>query len=176
MQRYCNRLDMCSYTFTLDDRLVEKLTPQFSSSDSMQRWLQKEFELLVIHHAEALMSEGGKEHSRLLRRINDLGRLVTGWDGLAAEAPSQEALRQATIMIDYLPEDILSYCAIFPSNDSNVYFQAKLPAGRLTAYLDGKAMTYVLKSHGNMVESKKKEVDAIAISELASTIKAHCMA
>lgn len=42
---------MCTYTFTLDDKLVDSISPQFKSSEAMQSWLQRELELLVYHRA-----------------------------------------------------------------------------------------------------------------------------
>lgn len=169
---------MCTYTFTLDDRLVERIRPQFANQETMKAWLQKELELLLIHHASNISEEylGGAEHLRLSRRIHELGMLVTGWDGQTALAPSVEALSQAAVIINHLPENILRYCAIFPTNDANVYFQGKFPAGRLTIYLNGHNMVYILKSHNQPIASNSTTVAASAIHELASTIEKHCMA
>ena len=44
---------MCTYTFTLDDQLVDRISPQFSSRESLRLWLQRELELMIIHHAES---------------------------------------------------------------------------------------------------------------------------
>ena len=71
---------------------------------------------------------------------------------------------------------MLRYCAIFPANDSNVYLQGKFPAGRLTAYLDGNNMTYILKSNGTTVKSEKTAIDTAVIRHLAENIKEHCLA
>lgn len=42
---------MCTYTFTLDDKLVNSVSPQFESSEAMRSWLQRELEMLIIHRA-----------------------------------------------------------------------------------------------------------------------------
>ena len=168
---------MCTYTFTLDDKLVSRISPQFSSSKSMQQWLQRELELLLIHHAEGLAPhDKEKEHARLSDKIDELRRLPYGWDGQSALPPSKEALRQAAEVIDSMPEELLRYCAIFPANDSNVYLQGKFPAGRLTAYLNGNDMTYILKSNGMTVKSEKTAIDTATIRHLAENIKEHCLA
>lgn len=168
---------MCTYTFTLDDNLVSRISPQFSSRKSMQQWLQRELELLLIHHAEALAPlDKEKEHVRLSDKIEELRHLSYGWDGMSALPPSSEALGQAMEMIDSMPEELLRYCALFPANDSNVYLQGKFPAGRLTAYLDGKTITYILKSNGTTLESLSTTVDGAAIRHLSEKIKVHCMA
>ena len=43
---------MCTYTFTLDDKLVDKISPQFKGQEAMLSWLQQELELLIIQRAE----------------------------------------------------------------------------------------------------------------------------
>ena len=43
---------MCTYTFTFDDKLMDKLKPQFSSDEKMVHWLQKELETIVIRHTK----------------------------------------------------------------------------------------------------------------------------
>ena len=100
---------------------------------------------------------------------------MTGWDGLVTDSPSQKALNQATAVIDALPESILHYCAIFPSNDTNIYFQGKFPCGRLTAYLDGEIMTYIIKSHNETIKSQKTCINAESMQQLVYTIEKHCL-
>ena len=66
---------MCTYTFTLDDKLVESISPEFSSRQSMESWLQREFELLVRHHAERVKASS-KE-----KRKDDLVKRIMALDG-----------------------------------------------------------------------------------------------
>lgn len=56
---------MQTYTITLDDGLVGKVSSQFATHASMQDWLQNEVELIVIHHAEAMNKNEakGRTHS-----------------------------------------------------------------------------------------------------------------
>ena len=167
---------MCVHTFTLDDKLVEKISPQFTSRESMWLWLQRELELLVIHHTEGFAKEGVRvEHTRLSQRISSLRQLEAGWDGQAALAPSEKALQQVAIIVDAFPEDILSSCAIFPSNDSSVYLQGRFPNGRLAAYFDGDSMTYVLKSPQKLLEKKNMAVQDENVKQLAQSIKEFCL-
>ena len=61
---------MCTYSFTLDDKLLESISPEFSSRQSMESWLQREFELLVRHHAERVTAASKeKRKDELARRI-----------------------------------------------------------------------------------------------------------
>lgn len=167
---------MRTYTFTLDERLVNQIILQFKSTEAMEKWLQQELELIIAHHANgAMQADTGFERQRLNSRIDELSRLVTGWDGLTAQTPTEKALSQASMLVDNLPENILRYCAIFPSNDASVYFQGKFPEGRLTAYLNGETMTYVLKAHHEIVDTKKTEVAVPVIQDLASAIAKHCI-
>lgn len=158
------------YTFTLDDRLVDKISPLFKDAASMQRWLQRELELIVIYHAGNIPTEElNEQHSRLARRVASLGKLEQGWDGQAALTPSSNALSLVSDVINYLPEDILSFCAVFPSNDSSVYLQGRFPNGRLAAHFDGAVMNYVLKFQNGHTENREVVVGVEAVQLLADT-------
>jgi hypothetical protein len=168
---------MCAHTFTLDDKLVEKISSQFTSRESMWLWLQRELELLVIHHADGFAKADVRiELSRLSQRIASLRQLKAGWDGQAALAPSPKALQQVAMVVSSMPEDILSSCAIFPSNDSCVYLQGRFPNGRLAAYFNGETMTYILKSPQEQMEKKNVAVENESVKQLAQSIKQYCMA
>jgi len=133
-------------------------------------------ELLVIQHADSFSKADVRmEHSRLTRRIDNLLRLEAGWDGQSALAPSHEALRQVAKAVESMPEDVLSNCAFFPSNDSKVYLQGKFPLGRLTAYFDGNVMTYVLKTNQGRMERKNVAVQDETLGQLTQSIKQYCM-
>lgn len=167
---------MRTYTFTLDERLVDQIIPQFKNTEAMEKWLQRELELIMLHHANGIMhSDNGHERQRLNSRISELRRLKTGWDGQTAQAPTEKALSQALMLVDNLPGNILRYCTIFPSNDACIYFQGKFPEGRLTAYLNGETMTYVLKAHQETIDTKKTEMAVPIIQDLASAIVKHCI-
>ena len=45
---------MCTYTFTLDDRLIDRISPQFQGQEAMRQWLQQELELLIVQRAEKM--------------------------------------------------------------------------------------------------------------------------
>ena len=165
------------YTVTPDDRLIDRISPLFKDTASMQRWLQRELELIVIYHAGCSFSEWGKEqHTRLTRRIVSLSKLENGWDGQSALAPSSQALLHASTVIYFLPEDILSNCALFPSNDSSVFLQGRFPCGRLAAHFNGEVMNYVLKVQDGQTESKTVTIEAAEMQQFADTIQKQCLA
>ena len=66
-------VNMCTYTFTLDDKLVDKISPQFQGQEAMRQWLQQELELLIVQRAEKtdnLLKPQDKEAAR--QRILEL--------------------------------------------------------------------------------------------------------
>ena len=59
---------MCTYTFTLDDRLVDKISPQFKGQEAMRQWLQQELELLVVRRAERTANGQNSQDKELARK------------------------------------------------------------------------------------------------------------
>lgn len=63
---------MCTYTFTLDDRLVGIISPQFNGQKAMQQWLQQELELLIVKRAEKTAQKQNLQDKELeKKRIMD---------------------------------------------------------------------------------------------------------
>ncbi len=90
-----------------------------------------------------------KHHLRLNGDVDRLSAIKDGWDGMFAKAPSSEALDAARYIISVMDEEVLSHCAVFPSNDGGVYLQGRYAAGRMSIFLDGKTMTVSLRNrHG----------------------------
>lgn len=109
-------------------------------------------------------------HERLTADIERLSVLKDGWDGNGAKAPSKEALKQMSSIVDMLDEQVLSFCAIFPENESGLYLQGRFPNGRLSVYLDGNLMTYLLKNKGNRISKSAVVVQPAAIKDLQINI------
>ena len=114
----------------------------------------------VIYHSPAEVSDSEKEHIRLSLQIDDLRKLKAGWDGCEALKPNQKAISQADFLVSMLSEKVLKYCAVFPSNDSNVFLQGNFPKGGFAAYLDGENFSYFIKN-----ESFKDSAADIELNE-----------
>ncbi len=99
-----------------------------------------------------------------------LSSLRDGWDGCSAKAPSCDALEQAASIIESFDEKTLAYCAVFPGNDSGLYLQGRFPNGRLSVYLDGEAMTYIIKNKENRISRSLVKVDTNTIEDLQAYI------
>ena len=84
---------------------------------------------------------------RLETKLDAFLLLKEGWDGEVAAAPNRHAIAHARMTVRFLPENILQYSAVFPSNDSGVYLQGKFPErkARYTAFFDGKYMSYMIR-------------------------------
>ena len=59
---------MCTYTFTLDDRLVDKISHQFKGQEAMHQWLQQELELLIAQRAENTANVLNPQDKELARK------------------------------------------------------------------------------------------------------------
>ena len=97
---------MCTYTFTFDDRLVDRISPQFKGQEAMRQWLQQELELLIVQRAENIGKVPSPQDKELARkRITELtlGKrkptLVDLKGIMAGAAHSVEEMRS-----DYLAE------------------------------------------------------------------------
>ena len=97
---------MCTYTFTLDDRLVNRIRPQFKGQEAMRSWLQQELELLITQRAEKTANASSRQdkdaaRTRILELASDK-REITLADlkgVLAGATHSAEEMRS-----DYLTE------------------------------------------------------------------------
>lgn len=61
---------MCSYTFSLDDRLVGRISPRFASDESLRQWMQQQLEMVIIRYVEDASVHSSKE--KTIQRLNDL--------------------------------------------------------------------------------------------------------
>lgn len=82
---------------------------------------------------------------KLAQKLNQLQALEKGWDGMNALKPHNKAIRQASMLISQLNDEILRFCTLFPSNDAGIYLQGKLPKGRLSIFMNGEVMAYIVK-------------------------------
>ena len=159
----------------IEDQRLEPYKSILDSMNQSQKLAVVAYLIDSIRLAEDNTTGQTTHLERLRQRISELGQLSAGWDGQEAAAPSQEALRQVSKVVELLPEDILGYCAIFPSNDSSIYIQGKFPAARLTASLNGEGMSYVLKDNHHIIESGNTTIEDDVIRHIASIIKEQSM-
>lgn len=136
----------------------------------------------INNKAEIIIDNSGKQlvvhdvasfyfhHDRLHSDMERLSSLRDGWDGCSAKAPSCDALEQAASIIEFFDEKTLAYCAVFPGNDSGLYLQGRFPNGRLSVYLDGEAMTYIIKNKENRISRSLVKVDNNTIEDLQAYI------
>lgn len=59
---------MCTYTFTLDDRLIDRISPQFKEQEAMRQWLQQELEMLIVQRAEKTADVQKTQDKELARK------------------------------------------------------------------------------------------------------------
>ena len=97
---------MCNYTFSLDDRLVDRISPRFSSDESLRQWMQRQLELIIIRYVDdTAMSSPSKEDA--IQRLNDLtsGKSKGGLKDLkgimASSSKTAEQLKEAYISEKY---------------------------------------------------------------------------
>ena len=107
---------------------------------------------------------------RLEENLEQLRNLENGWDGNAALKPKSAAIKQASMLISMLEENVLSSCALFPSNDAGIYLQGKLTNGRLTIFVDGEVMAYMVKGKDSKLTATTK-VNAESIGRLNQGLK-----
>ncbi|MBR5168349.1 MAG: hypothetical protein IKW86_09860 [Salinivirgaceae bacterium] len=70
---------MCTYTFTLDDKLVEKVRPAFADDKAIKNWLQSQIEVLFMQKA-ANFSPKTKSSLKLSERLRGIGHAPEGFD------------------------------------------------------------------------------------------------
>ena len=70
---------MCTYTFTLDDKLVEKVRPAFADDKAIKNWLQSQIEVLFMQKA-ANFSPKTKSSQKLSERLRGIGHAPKGFD------------------------------------------------------------------------------------------------
>lgn len=109
-------------------------------------------------------------HERLSGDIERLSALRDGWDGSCAKAPSKEALKQMSSIVDVLDEQVLAHCAVFPESESGLYLQGRFSNGRLSIYLNGDTMTYLVKNKDNRIAKSSVEVLPATIKDLQTNI------
>jgi len=93
---------------------------------------------------------------RLEENLAQLQNLENGWDGYNALKPTSAAIKLAFMLISLLDEDVLRTCALFPSNDAGIYLQGKLAKGRLSIYVNGEVMAYIVKGEESKLAATSK--------------------
>lgn len=93
---------------------------------------------------------------RLEENLAQLQNLENGWDGYSALKPTSAAIKQTSMLISLLDEDVLRTCVLFPSNDAGIYIQGKLAKGRLSIFVDGEMMAYIVKGEGSKLAATNK--------------------
>ena len=107
---------------------------------------------------------------RLEKELGQLCDLETGWDDSTASKPKPAAIKQASMLISQLDDNVLSSCTLFPSNDSGIYLQGKLTNGKLSIFMDGEVMAYIVKGKDSKLSSTAK-VNADTINYLNQGLK-----
>ena len=129
---------------------------------------------LDIHHpqpsVDLSIASISATQIRLEENLEQLRNLENGWDGYAAFKPKNAAIKQASMLISMLDENVLSSCALFPSNDAGIYLQGKLAKGRFTIFVDGEVMAYVVNGKGSKLTATDK-VNAETINHLNLGLK-----
>ena len=74
---------MCTYTFTLDNKLVEQVRPAFRDDYAINEWLQSQLESFVRQFAEKLAPKKNKSNP-INDKISELSYLKDNWDGYGA--------------------------------------------------------------------------------------------
>ena len=69
-----------------------------------------------------------------------------------------------------LSENVLKYCALFPSNDSSIYLQGNFPQGGFVAYLNGETFSYVFKNESIKESASDVELNEKIIKKIENTI------
>lgn len=119
---------------------------------------------------ELSIASNSDTQNRLEGNLQQLRELENGWDGYSALKPKNEAIKQVAMLIAHLDESVLSSCALFPSNDAGVYIQGKLAKGRLTIFVDGEVMAYMVKGKDSQLSATDK-INAETISYLNRGLK-----
>jgi|GEM_PF-5336354 len=129
-------VSLMSLSLTQDSVITDNMTP------AVQVELPP---MQVIAHSGISLFMPTDAQRRIEDNMNSLRSLQDGWDGEAALKPSYEALFQANLLTSLLDDKILTCCSLFPSNDSGIFLQGRLPKGRISVYMNGTEMAYVVK-------------------------------
>ena len=73
---------MCTYTFTFDDKLVERVRPAFRDDVAISEWLQSKIEGLFRQVAKKMDKKQNADSAS--ERIMQIGSLQANWDGHGA--------------------------------------------------------------------------------------------
>lgn len=124
----------------------------------------------VVFNSPAEVSESEKEHIRLNAQIEKISKLKAGWDGNVAQKANKKSIKQAEQLIAMLSENVLRYCALFPSNDSSIYLQGNFPKGGFVIYLNGETFSYVFKNENFKESAVGVELNEKNIKKIENTI------
>ena len=70
---------MCTYTLTLDDKLVEQASPMFRDKNAMQEWMQAQMEILFVQYI-TIHSSKNSSKLKLSERLRGIGVAPKGFD------------------------------------------------------------------------------------------------
>lgn len=73
---------MCTYTFTFDDKLVERVRPAFRDDSAISEWLQSKIEGLFRQVAKKMDKKQNADSAN--ERIFQISSLKANWDGHGA--------------------------------------------------------------------------------------------
>jgi len=167
---------------TFDDLLNEKYGPEGSPE-------REEFERQAeLWYYALLNSEESKDeektprtnetfsdYDRLKERLELFRTLEEGWDLGSARAPEASAIKNASDVLKILDENILHYCALFPS-DGGIYFTGKFKNGSksLVHFSDNK-MSYVFRNKKDRAGGEDVKVTTENIRRLRNDICRICL-
>lgn len=139
---------MCTYTFTLDDKLVEQVRPAFRDNNAIQEWLQSQMELFVRQYVKKI-AQKKKAEDDIAERISQLSNLLDDWDGYGAPAISKKAIDNAKTALKGLPNDAYLAMDILPTEYGGVQMKFKSQNGlSLSCNFGDDNMSYYVDKDG----------------------------
>lgn len=139
---------MCTYTFTLDDKLVERVRPAFRDDNALQKWLQSQMEILFMQFAEKNLPKKSA-FDTTSDKIAQLGRLTEDWDGYGAPKISKKAINNAQIVLKGLPDKTYLSMDILPTEYGGVQMKYNTQDGlMLSCNFGDENMSYYVDKKG----------------------------
>ena len=139
---------MCTYSFTLDDKLVERVRPAFRDDVALRKWLQSQMEALFIQFAEKFAPKQNA-FDAIKEKISQLSNLADDWDGYGAPVISKKAIKNAQTVLKGLPSDKYLSMEILPTEYGGVQMKYMPQNGMLLSCSFGdESMSYYVDKEG----------------------------
>ena len=139
---------MCTYTFTLDDKLVERVRPAFRDDVALRKWLQSQMESLFMQFAERY-AQNQNTFDVIKEKIAQLSNLADDWDGYGAPVISKKAIKNAQTVLKGLPNKNYMSMEILPTEYGGVQMKYTSQDGMLLSCSFGDdSMSYYVDKEG----------------------------